>query len=259
MNGELITRVQETLKEPKKRLKDLFDLCKELCNHSVNVNCSSCITEGVMLLSNWVKNNNIELEHQTYFRQAVNGEYELKPLHLIVQVYDCGNEERQKELDACLRENKTRGHFAEITEVKDRLTYQELFKLFKKDSINVIANSDIYFDETILYARFMNENNCYALSRWDYMGDNMAVLFNRKDSQDAWIFNGLANVKGGEFCLGKKGCDNRIAFDIKQSGYNVLNPSKTIHAIHIHLSNLRTYNQQSETIPEPYHFIHPHF
>lgn len=256
MNGELITRVQDVLQNPKQRFGEFITLCKELCNHGVSPNCPSCFTDGIYILGKWLKENGVEND---YTKKAMNGEYELKPLHLIVQVYDCGNEERQKELDSCLRENKTRGHFAEITEVKDRLTYQELFKLFKKDSINVIANSDIYFDETILYARFMNENNCYALSRWDYMGDNMAVLFNRKDSQDAWIFNGLANVKGGEFCLGKKGCDNRIAFDIRQSGYNVLNPSKTIHAIHIHLSNLRTYNQQSETIPEPYHFIHPHF
>jgi len=259
MNSELINRVQETLKEPKKRLKDLFDLCKELCNHSVNVNCSSCITEGVMLLSNWVKKNNIQLENQTYFKQAVNGEYELKPLHLIVQVYDCGDVERQKELDACLRENKKRRHFVDITEVTDRLTYAQLFKLCKPDSINVIANSDIYFDETILYARFMNESNCYALSRWDLNEDNLAVLFNRKDSQDAWIFNGIPNVRGGEFQLGQRGCDNRIAFDIKQSGYNVLNPSKTIHAIHIHLTGLRTYTAQTPAIPEPYHFIHPHF
>jgi len=261
MNSELINKVQETLREPKKKLKDLFDLCKELCNHSVNVNCSSCITEGVMLLSNWVKKNNINLEYQSYFKQAVNGEYELKPLHLIVQVYDCGDVERQKELDACLFENKNRKHFADITEVPERLTYAQLFKLCKKDSINVISNSDIYFDETILYARFMHEQSCYALSRWDYQGDNIAVLFDRKDSQDAWIFNGMPNVSNCDFQLGIPGTDNRIAYEIKRSGYNVLNPSKTIHAIHVHLTGnrTRTYDEKTSRIPEPYHFIHPHF
>jgi len=260
MNSELINRVQDTLKEPKKRLKDLFDLCKELCNHSVNVNCSSCITEGVMLLSNWVKKNNIQLEHQTYFKQAVNGEYELKPLILFVQVYDCGDPERQKELDACLRINKESGYFNEVVEIKDRLTYFELFQLTQsyKHSINVIANSDIYFDETILLAKFMNEGSCYALSRWDYMGDKLAVLFNRKDSQDVWIFNGAVKpVRNCDFTLGLPGVDNRIAYELKAAGYTVLNPSKTIHSIHLHLSNMRTYTTK-ERIPEPYHFIIPH-
>lgn len=212
-----------------------------------------------MLLSNWVKKNNIQLESQSYFTKAVNGEYELKPLHLIVQVYDCNDAERQKELDSCLAQNKERKHFADITEVTERLTFKELFKLCKKDSINVIANSDIYFDETILFARFMNEQVCYALSRWDYIGEGKAVLFDRKDSQDAWIFNGIPNVIGGEFQLGHRGCDNRIAHDIKHSGYNVLNPSKTIHAIHLHLTGLRTYTQETPAIPQPYYFINPHF
>lgn len=258
MNGELITRVQETLKEPKRRLSDLFNLCKELCNHSINVNCSSCITEGVILLSNWIKKNNIQLENNSYMTKAANGEYELKPLKLYVQVYECGDIERQKELDACLKINKERKHIYEVIEIKERLTYAQIFQMLCPNSINIIANSDIYFDETILFARFINENNCYALSRWDYMGDKMAVLFNRKDSQDAWIFNGKPKIVGGNFEQGKAGCDNRIAYDIRQSGYNVLNPSKTIHAIHLHLTNLRTY-KATEKIPEPYHFIFPHF
>jgi hypothetical protein len=44
---------------------------------------------------------------------------------------------------------------------------------------------------------------------------------------------------------------------LKQAGYNVLNPSKTIHSIHLHLSNHRTY-KSIDRISEPYHFIFPH-
>lgn len=258
--NDKINRVVNCLEAPKQRLSELVILCKELCNHSVNVNCSSCVTEGVMLLSNWLKENNVVAKAQTYFKMAVNGEYEFKPINLFVQYYKCGNEERQKELDACSRVNHQKKHFHKIFSLTERLTYKELFKLTQEydDCINVIANSDIFFDETILYARFMGENDCYALSRWDYLESGVAVLFDRKDSQDVWIFNGAAKIiKNCDFQLGVPGCDNRIAYEIKQAGYNVLNPSKTIHAIHLHNSQLRTYDNK-DRISEPYHFIFPH-
>jgi hypothetical protein len=259
MNSEIINRVQNVLSNPKGMIKDLFELCKTLCNHTVNVNCSSCVTEGVMLLANWVKENNIKIEAQKYFVKAVNGEYEFKPINLFFQSYNCGNEERQKELDACCRINHKSKYFHKVFSLTERLTYKQLFELTNEypDCINVIANSDIYFDETILYARFMGENDCYALSRWDYKENGLAVLLDRKDSQDAWIFNGAAKVNNCDFFLGIPGCDNRIAHEISVSGYNVLNPSKTIHAIHLHNSQVRTYDG-SQIISPPYYYINPH-
>jgi hypothetical protein len=259
MNSELINKVKTVLDNPKQRLNDLFELCKTLCNHAVNINCSSCVTEGVMLLTNWIKENNIKLEAQNYFRKAVNGEYEFKPLNLFVQYYQQENIERQRELDACSRINHNSKYFNKIFSLTDRLTYKQIFELTKDypDCINVIANSDIYFDETILYARFIQENDCYALSRWDYKEDKKIVLHDTHNSQDVWIFNGVANVSGGDFYLGLPGCDNRIAWEIKQSGYNVLNPSKTIHAIHLHLSDYRTYTKK-DIISQPYYYIYPH-
>ena len=260
MNSEIINKVQNVLSNPKGMIKDLFELCKTLCNHTVNINCSSCVTEGVMLLTNWVKENNIKIEAQKYFVKAVNGEYEFKPINLFVQYYQCGNEERQKEIDACCRLNHKLKHFNKVFTLTDRLTYKQIFELTNEypDCINVIANSDIYFDETILYARFMGENDCYALSRWDYQENKTIKLFNVHYSQDAWVFNGVAkNINNCDFYLGTLGCDNRIAYEIKQAGYNVLNPSKTIHAIHLHNSQFRTYSK-SEVIPPPYLHLHPH-
>lgn len=260
MNSELINRVQNVLSNPKGMIRDLFELCKTLCNHTVNVNCSSCVTEGVILLTNWVKENNIKIEAQKYFVKAVNGEYEFKPINLFVQYYQCGNEERQKEIDACSKLNHKLKHFNKVFSLTDRLTYKQIFELTNEypDCINVIANSDIYFDETILFARFMNENDCYALSRWDYKENGLAVLFDRKDSQDVWIFNGaVRKIESGNYYLGTAGCDNRIAYELNNAGYNVLNPSKTIHAIHLHNSEFRTYTD-IDRLSEPYHFIFPH-
>ena len=141
---------------------------------------------------NWIKENNIKLEAQNYFRKAVNGEYEFKPLNLFVQYYQQENPERQKELDACSKLNHSLKHFNKVFSLTERLTYKQIFELTNdySDCINVIANSDIYFNETILFSRFMRKDDCYALSRWDYQENGLAILFDRKDSQDAWVFNG---------------------------------------------------------------------
>jgi hypothetical protein len=261
MDIELINRVQDVLENPKGNLNELNELSKKLCNNSVNITCSSCITDAVILLTRWLKENNTEAR-ANYLSKAMNGEYELKQINLFVQVYDYGNPDRQSELDSCLRINKGSGYFKKVIELKDRPTYQQLFHLTKSypDDINIIANSDIFFDETILMTKFMDADDCYALSRWDYSSGNLSVLFDRNDSQDAWVFSGsVTKVVNCDFTMGVPGCDNRIAHCIKSAGYKVLNPSKTIHAIHLHETNLRTYDHTTQRVPEPYHFIKPHY
>lgn len=263
MNNETISRVKEALSKPKSSLNKLYelrDLAKELCNYSMNINCGDCINEAIFLLTNWVKQNNIDLDITAQRQAALANEYYLKPINLFVQVYKSANEERQKELDECYRINHSSKLFSKVFTLTERLSFRQMFELTKehKDSINVFANSDIYFDETILHARFMNENDAWALSRWDVRYDGTAVLFGRKDSQDVWVFNGeVKRLSFADFNFGVAGCDNRIAYEIKQAGYRLLNPSKTVHAFHLHNTNFRTYNP-NDKVPQPYHFISPH-
>ena len=255
----MINKVKNALLNPIENRGALKSLVSELCNYNMNMNCGACISEAVMLLGNWLK---LEGEHNNYASRAINGEYELKQINLFVQVYQSNNIERQKELDACLKINKSLNingvPYFNVIEITERLTFNQMFQLTKQyqNHINIIANSDIYFDETILQCRFMKPKDCYALSRWDYrMG--MAYLFNRKDSQDVWIFNGSVNENIGHYNLGIPGCDNKIAWELKASNYNVLNPSKTIHAIHLHNTEYRTYTPDQRLF-EPFHFIFPH-
>jgi len=256
----MISKVNLVLQDPIKNWLELQILVLDLCNYHMNVNCRSCINEAVMLLSNWLKQQGQQNE---YFKRAVNNEYELKQINLFVQVYKSDNEDRQRELDVCLKINKELNingvPYFNMIEIGQRLTFKEMFELTKQydNCINIIANSDIYFNETVLQTRFINKKECYALSRWDY-SNGMAILFNRKDSQDVWIFNGAVNCNGGDYFLGVAGCDNRIAYDLRQSGYSVLNPSKRIHAIHYHNTNHRTYKSEDRLL-EPYHFIFPHY
>lgn len=144
-----------------------------------------------------------------------------------------------------------------IIRVKGRETFGDYFKQINKHSapedINIICNSDIYFDKSIDRVKNINPNECFALSRWD---DNK--LYNRKDSQDAWIFKGKVKKIFGDFFLGLPGCDNRIAHEIDKVGYEMSNPSLSIRANHLHNSGVRNYTRsKKETVPGPYKFLEP--
>lgn len=257
----MINEVNLALQNPIGNRYELKRLVQQLCNYNMNLNCGQCINEAVMLLGNWLK---LQGQDNEYKSKAIKGEYSLKQINLFVQVYNCGDVERQYELDTCLKNNKALNingvPYFNVIEIKERLTFKEIFILTEShpDCINIIANSDIYFNETILNVRWMQGKTCYALSRWDINGVT-ATLFDRKDSQDVWIFNGSVPEMIGGYHLGVPGCDNKIMWELKQCGYAISNPSKSIHALHLHNSNYRTYNHKTVRVPEPYHFIKPHY
>lgn len=128
-----------------------------------------------------------------------------------------------------------------------------------ENSINVIANSDIFFTEKVETSM----NTVLALSRWDYFPDGSSVHFDRADSQDVWVFYGKPKIRTSiEFSMGVAGCDNRLAYEIQQSGYNVINPSKSIKTFHFHTSNVRNYivnGEVKERVPPPYLLINTQF
>lgn len=147
-----------------------------------------------------------------------------------------------------------------------RPTYADYFALINRvtepNDINIIANADIYFDELniFLIENSINENECYALSRWDEIGPNKYKLFDRPDTADTWIFKGPVKfVQDCDFTLGVPGCDNAIAHKLEQAGYNVLNPSRDIKTYHLHFSGVRNYNAKIDRVPPPYKLIHPHY
>lgn len=152
---------------------------------------------------------------------------------------------------------------------EERPTYDDYFKLISLsygsfDNINVISNSDIIIpsDTLSILPKFINSSTCLALSRWDSKQmDNYtdgAILYDRPDSQDTWIFNGSASIvnNSAPFTLGLAGCDNAIAHIISKSGYNVINPSKTLKTYHVHLTEVRNY-RTDKPVPPPYKLLTP--
>jgi len=138
----------------------------------------------------------------------------MQKINLFISHYECGDEERQKELDFCLDHNKKSLLFSIIRNFDNRPTYDKFFELTKEypNDINILANADIYFNDTINLTQGIGKKECYALTRWEEEGDQIVPFetkhsYNKqahaKHSQDVWVFNGYVNIKGGNFHLGR--------------------------------------------------------
>lgn len=182
--------------------------------------------------------------------------------------------QRQDEIEYCRTKNRgltltnTPVNYREVTK---RMTYNEVFAMTEQypTHINIIANSDIYFEtfdlkNTVnLFTRHPARNMiCFALTRWDVLPDGQVQYMNRADSQDTWIFYGaVPKIEGADFYVGGvAGCDNKIAYLLALNGYKVANPSIDIMTYHVHNSQIRNYivnGKVKEQLPPPYLTIPP--
>lgn len=156
-----------------------------------------------------------------------------------------------------------------------RPTYTDFLNIIRstpknESSYNIIANTDIYFDDTLAEVpKYLRNNEVYALTRWDpvppTIHENLEVqkprfsLWKwRKHSQDSWIFNGTPKRKlKADYYLGIPGCDNNFAHKLYQCGYHVSNPSLSIKSYHVHTSQIRTYQRNVDRVPPPYRPVNP--
>lgn len=183
--------------------------------------------------------------------------------HLIQSNELFGPEDRQEELKECWARNEC--VFDEFTHPEGRPTFKELFALCKPNRVNVIANSDLYFERL---AHHPLPGEVWALSRYDIDPTGEAILWNNRDSQDSWIVCGGPHQVDCEYPMGIPGVDNRLIYELRQAGFKVSNPSKTIRSYHLHQSQYRSYLQgesgrgrggeKIERIPPPYSFEAPH-
>jgi hypothetical protein len=195
---------------------------------------------------------------------------------LFTSYYRDQNPKRHAELLHCLEQNYANKHlhaiviflegkredFPEIPKnvtviESQRPTFKDFFDtantIVGPDDYAIIANTDIYFDRSIRLLNFLEMNKgCVALSRHHYYSKDRIELHNEQWSQDVWIFKGqIKPIKNCEFNMGIPGCDNRIAHEIYQAGYELYNPAKSIKAIHYHMSEVRNYSM-SIKIQKPY-------
>jgi len=154
---------------------------------------------------------------------------------------------------------------------EERPHYTDFFhetQKYPKD-INILANADIYFNDTLKFLQKIQPGHCYAITRWEEHEGGIIKFEERnaynkqakaKHSQDVWVFFGAVRPAiFGRFYIGVPGCDNRIAYEIGRM-YIVYNPCETVQCIHKHKDPGRSYtipDASIKQIPKPWKWVEP--
>lgn len=143
--------------------------------------------------------------------------------------------------------------------------FDNVAKVSEDNDINIISNSDCFLSEKDMpKLNALGENVAYCLSRLEIKKATPLRLHwfanrrNRrkhdKDMQDCWIFRG--KPRSGmmlDFRMGVAGCDNRLAWELHNAGYSIVNPAAKIRLYHYHCSQFRN-STEADRVPQPYAF-----
>lgn len=136
----------------------------------------------------------------------------------------------------------------------ERLTFELAFRFANAELPGqrvILANADIWFDASLAALDgFDLPGHLLCLSRWDSTPAGYK-LFNSPMSQDAWIFQTPIRPFPCDWHFGRLGCENGLAWQAKNAGLRVSNPSRTIRAKHEHASQIRRWSE-SERLTGPY-------
>jgi hypothetical protein len=220
-------------------------------------------------------------------------------IYLITQYFIPLNENRRNEIRTCLKKNIELNIFKKIFLINEkkytkdemgltdnemsiiqqiifdkgeRMKFMHCLGVIKKLNINsyfVIANSDIFFDDSLNNVRktsLSQEKSLYALLRFDFNEKKLkdSKLFGPINySQDTWIFhsNFVHNITKEQilkcnFYLGAPGCDHAFAYLFYSFGYKIYNEPYIIKTYHYHRDEFRTVWTTPRVIL-PYLFIEP--
>lgn len=194
-------------------------------------------------------------------------------INVFFPYYQCDDPERQLEIDTCLQNNARNKNInslfvviddgcqcpvqediVEVINISGRLTYQRWLEMTKqkcKSGISILCNSDIYFDDTLplVHQVLKDSNGFLALSRWEFLQGATQIHPNPHWSQDTWAVRVEDEVPSSllsllDFPMGVPRCDNKIAYLFSVYGWKVFNPVKNLRSIHMHESQMRTYDKK---------------
>jgi len=197
------------------------------------------------------------------------------PLTLWTPYYAAATPERQAELDECLQRNLAcqwidkivllidDGHHPAVTDDKLRLletsarpTYRQWLEdamASMTSGIALLANSDIYFDDTLsqLDQVMAPERTFMALTRLDRLGDRLEPHANPQWSQDSWAVRFPTSLPASllrslDIPLGVPRCDNKVAYLFALQGWPISNPFPHIRGIHVHETQQRSYIKKAD-------------
>lgn len=167
-------------------------------------------------------------------------------MNLITKFYRTENVERNGEILACLDSNRRSGLFEHVFAFQDDPTFGEIFERYNSvKGICILANSDIYFDESVKELEKIGDNDFVALTRYED-----GILYPSYVAQDVWAFRTPVKTREDmDFHLGERGNDNRLARIMHELGYTLKNPALKVKTHHLHKSGFRP---GLKTVPGPY-------
>ena len=202
--------------------------------------------------------------------------------HLYLNYYVDRNSSRRAELHDCFERNARNPEFdavycltsdplppglpAKVNKVAfgGRPTFADVFRAAGEHSgggdLVVVANTDILFAPTAVVraARALRAGVAYAITWWETDDRGRQTLYPRGDNQDVWMFRGPPRAVAADFPLGRLGCDNRLAWELKRAGYALRNPARSVRCVHVHRSGVRNYREHSDpVVPGPYLAVLP--
>ena len=176
--------------------------------------------------------------------------------------------------------------------INKRLRFSDFFTYIKVNKIlgfNILANSDIFFDDSIRNLNMSDidiSKKMFALLRYEYLGQKdlsdcylygstkyyeksiesgakIPEIEGNPASNDTWIIHSNNNLTDKEiklfnFELGKQGCDNKIIYLFKLLGYDIYNDVEFIRTYHHHMgfSGNRDYSNKDMEMP-PWGILFP--
>lgn len=190
--------------------------------------------------------------------------------------YKAASSSRQAELDLCLERN-FQNEFIDrivliiddnatppishekiiVNRVESRPTYADWLQLIKDKEIAgsvILANSDIYFDDSVsrIHEILRNRNTFMALTRWELVGKDFERHPNPQWSQDSWAISTDSLIDANltdrlRFGMGVPRCDNKVAYVFATAGWKIKNPYSVLKTVHVHETAERSYNKRVDT------------
>lgn len=103
----------------------------------------------------------------------------------------------------------------------------------------ILANTDIFFDESLKSLRHINFDNHIAILTRYNVEKYTGKWKRHPNSHDAWIFKSPVKYKNGNYKINLFCNENIMLNEWIKCGYTVTNPSLTVKAWHVHLSDHR--------------------
>lgn len=150
-----------------------------------------------------------------------------------------------------------------IHRVSARPTYKTMMSIVETDAadgdINILANSDTIFRPSILMLRHIElTNTAVCLQRWETENDRVSIQI-KNNVQDVWCWkNQIEDIDPFDFLMGVPSSENRLAYELKSMGYNIVNPCIDIVTVHNHKNRSRNStparSSLESNVPPPYEY-----